>query len=114
MRISVEHEDFPPVPGCVRGEVLTYYFAQDSKDGLSTNFTYMNRYDMKGFFGKSSLQYYNLCGRVKQEVQQLANTLYDKDSSQLLSESTGQTLLSHSSANLTPDSSISKTSEEFK
>ena len=55
MRISVEHEDFPQVPGVMRGEVVTYYFAQDSKDGISTNLTYINKYDMKGFFGKSSL-----------------------------------------------------------
>ena len=81
MKISVEHKDFPTVPGCVRSDLVTYYFAQDDKDGKTINFTYITKYDMKGYFSLTSLQNYNLIGRVKSEFEAMANSLYKIENS---------------------------------
>jgi hypothetical protein len=71
------------VPGCVRGDAAIYYYVQDSEDGLTTQFTSINRYDMKGFFGNSSLHLYNLTKRVKLEIKIMTNALYKVNNNNL-------------------------------
>ena len=72
---------------------------------------------MKGFLGKSSLQYYNLSGRVKHEIQLMANTLYNIENnnlSSILTDPGDLILTTQNSSGITPDTSKSAEEIEFE